>query len=72
MGWVGWVLVDPLSLAVGLTVTSRRETDINLKGRAEMFPHMECDLGSSVGNNISGDAMQTENMINQQVFSFPG
>ena len=65
------LLIGSLGLSVGLGVKSGGVAGWGIKNLTERTPNLGGELGGSVGDNIRWDAMQAENVPNQEVCGLP-
>lgn len=64
------LLIQSLGLAIGLWVKPRREADGDAQEAAKFCPKSGSKLGAMVGDHVTGEAMQTENMLDNELSSF--
>ena len=57
------LLIDPFSLSIGLRVVGRREVPFNVQQSVQVLHKMRVKLGTSVVDNLRGNAMQSEDLI---------
>jgi hypothetical protein len=79
-GWTGvgdaaescfHLLVSSLGLSIRLGMKTGGETGRGTESLTESPPDLGGELGTSVGDNVSGDAMQTEDVSDQEISGLP-
>ena len=56
-------LIDPLGLSIARRMEGCRQVWFGPKHTKEMFPPSGSESRSSIGNNVGGDAMYTEDVV---------
>lgn len=62
----------PLTLAVGLGMKTRHQLDSGARCSTELSPDLEYKLGSSVQEYLSGDSLQSEDMVEEELGGLSG
>ena len=63
-------LVSPLHLPVGLGVVPRGQTGCGPNPATKGLPHLGCELGSTVRDNVLGDTVKPDHLGDEEVCSF--
>lgn len=61
--------VPDLIFLFGLGVKTRRQANRDSEQSAELSPEFSCKLGSLVRDDVAGEAMQSEYVLEQEQFS---
>ena len=60
-------LISPLHLSVGLGMVPRGQTNLGPNSTTEGLPDPGRELGSTVGDDVQGDAMKSNHMGHEEV-----